>query len=218
MTLVALPLSDVDRFMLASKAVYSVRCPKCPARAGSYCQSTGGGNFAHVAAHKPRQQRIADWSDEQLIEFAALVDAQPGKLYSPFNVLPDGYYAKSEAAAAPIGAKPVKQPAPKGVRLSETMAEEIERAAANGGEISAPTTHFHGDAAYRQTINALTARGILREVGLSDFGYARDYVMTSFGWRVYRHHRLVIRRLSDEELDAGEAAAVAREAENNPHD
>lgn len=210
MTLVALPLSDVDRFMLASKAVYSVRCPKCPARAGVYCQSTGGGNFVVVAAHKPRTDRIAHWSDQQLVEFAALVAAQPGGLTYLWAALPDGYYAASEAAAAPIADK-TKAATPKGVRLSEVMAEEIERTAANGGEISAPTTHFHGDAAYRQTINALAARGILREVGLSDFGYARDYVMTPFGWKVYREHRLVIRRLSEEQIDAGEALAVARE-------
>jgi hypothetical protein len=215
MTLVVLPLSDVDRFMLASKAVYSSRCPKCPAPAGSYCRSTGGGNFAFAATHKARKARVADWSDGQLVEFAALVEAQPCPLGSLWPDLPDGYYAKSEAAAASVPAKPAKQPTPKGVRLSETMAEEIERAAVSGGEISAPTTHFHGDAAYRQTINALAARGILREVGLSDFGYARDYLMTPFGWKVYREHRLVIRRLTDDQIDAGVASALAREQTND---
>lgn len=209
MTLVALPLSDVDRYMLAGKAVRSVSCPQCKAQPGQWCQSTGGGNFAAVATHKARHERVVSWSDVQLVEFAALVKAQGSTSWAR---LPDGYYAKSEAAAAPIPVKP-KRPTPKGVRLSELMAQEIERAAANGGEISASTTHFHGDAAYRQTINALAARGILREVSLSDFGYARDYVMTVFGWRVYREHRLVIRRLSDEQMDAGEAAAVAREKE-----
>lgn len=212
MSLAALPLSDVDRFMLASKAVYAVRCPKCPALAGSYCRSTGGGNFAYVVTHKAREARIAGWSDQQLVEFAALVEAQPGQIARLWPDLPDGYYAASEAAAAPIPAKPAKQPTPKGVRLSEVQAEEIERAAHSGsGGVSASTAHFHGDAQHRLTVNALVAKGILREDGLTDDGYERWYWLTSFGWRVYREHRLVIRRLSDAEIDAGETAAVDRE-------
>lgn len=215
MTLVALPLSDVDRFMLASKAVYSVRCPKCEARAGSYCRSTGGGNFAHVATHKAREERIADWSDEQLVEFAALVTAQPGKLYSPFNALPDGFYAASEAAAKPIPPKDTKPPSPRGVRLSERQAEYVEYAAQAGGTMSVSTAHFHGDTQERQTVQALESKGILREVGESDHGWQRDYVITPFGWRVYRQHRLIIRRLSDDQIDVGEAAAIAREQNND---
>lgn len=211
MTLVALPLSDVDRFTLASKAVYAVSCPRCRAPAGSYCRSTGGGNFAHVATHRARGQRIAGWSDGQLVEFAALAAAQSSQLARLWPDLPDGYYAASEAAAAPVPA-PAKRPTPKGVRLSDTQAEEIERAAHSGsGGISASTAHFHGDAQHRQTVNALVAKGILREDGLTDDGYERWYWLTPFGWQVYRHHRLVIRRLPRDEIDAGEAAAVARE-------
>lgn len=213
MTLVALPLSDTGRFMLACKAVFSVSCPKCPAQSGDRCQSTGGGNFAVVAIHKARGGRIAGWTDAQLVEFATLVDTHRAYLRSGATGLPEGFYAASEAAAKPIPPQGTKPPSPRGVRLSERQAEEIERAAANGGQISASTQHLHGDAAYRQTINALAAKGILREVGYSDFHAARDYVMTPFGWKVYRHHKLIIRRLSDEEIDAGEAAAVAREQE-----
>jgi hypothetical protein len=217
MSLVTFPLSDTDRFMLSCKAVFSVSCPKCLHDPGGYCQSMGGGNSAVVATHKAREARIVDWTDAQLVEFAALVQAQRDRRWSWLD-LPDGFYAASEAAAKPVPPQGTKQPSPRGVRLSERQAEEIERAAANGGQISASTQHFSGDAAYRQTINALAAKGILREVDYSDFHAARDYVMTSFGWRVYREHRLIIRRLSDEEIDASEAAAVAREQEGKADD
>lgn len=144
MTLVALPLSDVDRFMLASKAVYAISCPKCEARPGQHCQSTGGGNPADVAAHKARRSRIADWSDQQLLRFAGLVRQQGS---TQWWQMPDGYYAASEAAAAPIHATAAKQPTPKGVRLSEVQAERIEWAAQAGGQTWTSTGHLHGEVA-----------------------------------------------------------------------
>ena len=212
MTVVALPLSDVDRFMLTGKAVFSVSCPKCKASAGSYCRSTGGGNFAHVVTHKARLERIAGWSDRQLVEFAALAEARRDTLARLWPDLPDGYYAKSEAAAAPDVAKPTKQPTPKGVRLSEVQAERIEHAAEVGRRTWSSTTHLDGEAAERQTVLSLVAKGILTEGALyGEFNDQREHRLTPFGWQVYRKHRLIIRRLSDEEIDAGEAAASASE-------
>lgn len=212
MTLVALPLSDVDRFMLACKAVFSVSCPRCQAPAGRSCQSTGGGNPAEVGPHKARQARIVGWSDAQLVEFAALVKAQRETRKS-WAALPSGYYAASESAAAPPPEPKAKPTSPK-LRLSEVQAERIEWAAQSGGKTSASTAHFTGDAAERQTVNALVAKGILAKGDLTADGYERRYHLTVFGWQVYREHRLVIRRLSPDEIDAGEAAAVAHDTTN----
>jgi hypothetical protein len=207
MTIAALPLSDVDRSMLAYKAVLSVSCPKCKARPGQRCQSTGGGNPADVPTHRARAARIAAWSDEQLVDFAALVRAQGSTWWTH---LPDDHYAASEAAAAPALAKAAKQPTPKGVRLSETQAERIEHTVEAGDKTWTSTTHLSGDAAERQTVQSLVAKGILTEgVPCGESNGERVHRLTPFGWQVYRQHRLIIRRLSAEEIDAGEAAATA---------
>lgn len=215
MALVTFPLSDTDRFMLSVKAVFSVSCPKCKARPGRRCQSTGGGNVAEVGPHKARHARIVNWSDAQLIEFAALVEAHRAtrKTWTP-----EGYYAASEAAAASPPESKAKPATPKGVRLTETQAERIEWAAQSGGKTSASTAHFHGDAAERQTVLSLVGKGILVEGELIADDYERRYYLTSFGWQVYRHHRLIIRRLSDDDIAAGEVAAVAREQEGKASD
>ncbi|MEU8157989.1 hypothetical protein AB0B94_30420 [Micromonospora sp. NPDC048986] len=182
-------------YYMASEAVI---CPTCKSGFGRQCQSTGGGNFAVVPTHKARLARIAGWSTEQRHTYGELVWQYRR---TPWDA-PAEVRAEAEAAAAPIPAKDTKQPTPKGVRLSENQAEEIERTAYNGGKTAAPTSHFHGDHHARQTIQALAAKGILAKGELTDDGYHREYTLTPFGWEVYRQHRLIIHRLSDEQIDA----------------
>jgi hypothetical protein len=186
-------------------APWAVSCPRCRARDGRPCVSTGGGNYAEVPTHQPRVQRVAHWTDQQRTDAVRLIQQAR---YTP-SALDDDAFAACEAAAAPITAKPVKRLTPKGVRLSEQQAERIECAVHCGGSLSAPTAHFSGDAAWRQTVQALEAKGIVAYVRLSGNGYQRDYRLTAFGWQVYRQHRLIIRRLTDAEVDAAEVAARA---------
>jgi hypothetical protein len=178
-----------------SRAARSVTCPKCDARPGQECESTGGGNRALVPTHKARWRRLTGWSEDQLAAADARVREQGGTWWAR---LPDGFYAAQEADAAPVVAK-AKPVSARGVRLSEAQAEEIERAAANGGVYHAPTSHFHGDAQQRQSSNALEAKGILRFVALTGDGYDRRMELTEFGWSVYHQHRLIIHRVPDEQ-------------------
>jgi hypothetical protein len=199
------PDAEYRRTRAYYMAADAVKCPTCRAGFGSDCRSTGGGNSAFVPTHKARTARIAGWTDEQRHEFGDAVWRYRRPSWSgpsmPVEEI-ERVAAKAEATAAPIPVKAEKQPTPKGVRLSELQAEEIERAAHGGGKTSASTAHFHGDHQHRQTINALRDKGILAEGSVSEDGYSREYTLTLFGWRVYRQHRLIIRRLSDGQIDA----------------
>lgn len=189
-------------------AVQSVACPKCEARPGEDCKSTGGGNYQTVSPHQARRARIANWTAEQLADAQALVKAQGRTMW--WN-LPADYYAATELAAAPI-VREEKLATPKGVRLSEIQAERIEQAAEHRqGRGSVSTAHFHGDHQDRQTMNALEAKGIFRFVGLTADGYDRRMELTAFGWQVYRQHRLIIRRMAD--ADAAVFETKARDVE-----
>lgn len=179
-------------------AEQAVTCPKCKAGFGRECESTGGGNSAVVPFHKPRRDRVAGWSTEQRHLYGELARRYCRR---PWDA-PADEVAAAEVAAAPIPAKAEKQPTPKGVRISNNQAEEIERAAYGGGKTSASTAHFHGDHQHRQTILALAAKGILAEGALSEDHYSREYTLTDFGWQVYRQHRLIIHRLTDEQINA----------------
>lgn len=176
-------------------AARSVKCSKCPAQNGAECRTTGGGNAALVTTHKARWDRIAHWSEQQLSTAHDMVKQEGRSAF--WSRMPDGFYAEQEAAAAPIVAK-AKAATPKGVRLSESQAERIERAAAKAGVYHVSTAHFHGDAVDRQSVNALEEKGILRFVELADHGYERRMELTEFGWNVYHQHRLIIRRVPDE--------------------
>lgn len=189
-------------------AVQSVACPKCSARPGEDCKSTGGGNYQTVTPHQARWARIANWTAEQLADAQTKVKAQ-GRTW--WAHLPADYYAATELAAAPI-VREEKPATPKGVRLSEIQAERIEQAAEHReGRDSSSTAHFHGDHQDRQTMNALEAKGIFRFVELTADGYDRLMELTAFGWQVYRQHRLIIRRMADSA--AAEFEAKARDAE-----
>ena len=72
----------------------------------------------------------------------------------------------------------------------------------------APTTHFDGDHATRQTIQALEAKGIVVEVGTAEHG-ERLMRLTEFGWAVYRQNRRIIHRLTADQIDAAEKKAQA---------
>lgn len=201
---------DPQAWLASRYAVKTVTCPRCEARPGQECQSTGGGNGGPVSTHAVRFERIAAWSPGQMFAASDLVKAQ-GRTW--WAHLPVGYYAATEAAAAPIVVK-TRTATPKGVRLSEAQAERIEWAAQSEGRYDVSTAHFHGDAADRQSVNALEEKGILRFVETIDHGYSRRLELTAFGWQVYRQHRLVIRNLPDEvaaDLEAKAAAAEARQ-------
>lgn len=191
------------------KAVYAVACAAhCKAAAGDQCHSTGGGNPQLVPPHARRWLRLAGWDVAKLSAAQDLVLAQGRK---PWWHMPDGYYTQTEGWASPI-TEARRAFTAKGVRLSETQAEEIERAAANVGVLHVSTAHFHGDAAHRQTVNSLEAKGILRHVGNTSDGYDRRMELTSFGWQVYRQHRLILHRFLADDV-AAELELAARNAE-----
>ncbi len=102
-----------------------------------------------------------------------------------------------------------KIPAPTGVRLTENQAERIEQMVQGEqpGTFWYPTTHFHGCAEIRQTLNALKAKGIAEEVAGSDDWSGHAVRLTPFGWQVHRQHRLIIRRLDEAEVHRLEAEA-----------
>lgn len=181
------------------RAAIAVICPKCRAVGGQPCQSTGGGNRADVVTHKARIARIAGLTNQVQDEAAAKVRTMGLRWYGRSHE-----FAAFEAQAAPIPVRTGKQPTPNGVRLSEVQAEEIERYVYGGGFGWVSTTHFHGDDQHRRTVNALEGKGIVEFVEPEDYG--RRMKLTEFGWQVYRQHRLVIRRLSEEQI----AEQVAR--------
>jgi hypothetical protein len=188
-------------------AARSVSCPKCKAKPGSACMSTGGGNPAEVATHKARRNRVQDWADE----FAA----QAGQLaksvaYKRWDDWAPSLFDQYEAVATAIPVKGAKPLTPKGVQLSEKQAEEIERYVMSSGRGYISTAHFSGDHQDRQTANALEAKGIIRFVEMTADHYDRRMELTPFGWQVYRQHRLIIRRLDEPEVDALEAKAGVR--------
>lgn len=191
--------------MWASRAV---SCPKCKARPGLACMSTGGGNPAQVATHAVRDRRVRDWSDEFAAEAGRLAKSVARKSWDDWS---PSIFDRFEAAAKPSPSASVKQSTPKGVRLSEVQAEEIEGYVLRGGVGHVSTAHFHGDAQHRQTVNALDAKGIVRFVAMTSDGYDRRMELTPFGWQVYRQHRAIIRKLSEAEVDALEAAALSVE-------
>jgi hypothetical protein len=183
-------------------AAQAVRCPKCRQPGGMGCTSTGGGNAAPVSTHKARTDRIGGWTNAVQEHAATLVRAVGYHGYAR-----ESLFAVFEQAAKPIPGKAMKQYTPKGVRLSEKQAEEIEYMVMAGGVGGCSTAHFHGDHQERQTVIALEGKGIVEWTGYSDGGYTRNARLTAFGWQVYRQHRLIIRRLDDAEVDRLESAA-----------
>ncbi|MER7331795.1 MULTISPECIES: hypothetical protein [unclassified Micromonospora] len=186
---VTVELTDYQRMRAYYLADQAVKCPKCGSGFGAECQSTGGGNYATVFTHKARRDRTAHWTDQQRQQYGELVWRQR---CLPWEA-PADHVAEAEATAKPIPAKAQKPVTPKGVRLSEQQAERIEIAAAHGGKTLGPLGHFSGDAAWRQTVLSLVAKGILAEGEVVDHGYSREYTLTDFGWQVYANHRLIIR-------------------------
>jgi len=185
---------DVPEFP-APRAALAVACPKCKQPGGGHCESTGGGNRQSVATHKARLDRVAGWSNA-VQEHAEMLM----KTIGHHGYLLADLFGAFEAAAAPIPAKGARKATPKGVQLSEKGAEFIEYAALAGGYLSAPLSHFHGEAQIRQTVNALEAKGIVAEVSRDAAGYDRTMKLTEFGWAVYDQHRLIIKRLTDEQV------------------
>lgn len=195
---------EVPMFPLAY-AAQAVSCPKCKQPGGIGCSSTGGGNAISVPTHRTRTARVAGWTNA-VQEHAAMLVRTVGHHGYARQCL----FAVFELAAAPIPTKSNGQPTPKGVRLSEKQAEEIERAVHGDGTLYYPTAHFHGCADIRKTINALESKGIVEFVRGTDDYYGRIFRLTPFGWQVYRQHRLIIRRLTEAEVDALEAKAGVR--------
>jgi hypothetical protein len=178
-------------YVCAFLAALAVTCPRCKARPGSPCQSTGGGNPAEVVTHRARERRVEGFTEAQTKTAQALIKQARSASYQGYRVDLSAKFAVFESVAAPVKAdKPVT---PKGVRLSELQAEEIEGFAYRGGKGTASTAHFHGDHQHRQTINALVAKGILAECSYVNHGYSREYTLTGFGWQVYLNHRLIFR-------------------------
>jgi hypothetical protein len=182
-------------------AAIAVVCPKCRASGGQHCQSTGGGNRSDVVTHKARIARIAGLPN-RVQDAAADQVRKVGRSWYGRSA----GFAAFEALAVPISVKSAKPLTPKGVRLSEQQAEEIERYVLRGGYGWIPTAHFSGDAQHRQTANALESKGIFEFVEMTSDGDDRRMKLTEFGWEVYWQHRLIIRRLTEAEV----AERVAR--------
>lgn len=194
MTAPTVELTDYQQMRAVGYAPRTVTCPKCKAHPGQECQSTGGGNPRPVADHRARLDRVAHWTPEQRLTFGALVIRQ-GRTW--WANMPAGYYAEPEAAAKPVAAKPAKPVTPRGVQLSQPQADRIELAAEAGGRYTVSTAHFHGDAADRQSVQALAAKRVFELVGEENHGWDRVYKLTDFGWQVYGQHRLISRRLPE---------------------
>lgn len=191
--------ADIDLIDVL-RAPLAVTCPKCAARPAHECESTGGGNRTHVTTHKARELRVTGWVDEFAAEAGRLVRQVFHKSWEDRAAVD---WSQFEQAATPIAA--TAAPAgPASVRLSEKQASRIELAAQDG-VLYAPTSHFHGDAARRQSINALEAKGIVEQFDTTPDGYDRLMRLTQFGWLVYRQHPKVIRRLNESEIARGEA-------------
>jgi hypothetical protein len=183
------------------RAPLAVTCPRCQARPGYDCESTGGGNRAYVATHKARELLVAHWSDEFAADAGRLVRSVLRATYAARAAVD---WTRFEAAAAPTAVN-TAQPSPAAVRLSEKQAARIELAAETG-VLHAPTSHFHGDAARRQTLHALEAKGIVVQFDMTPDGYDRLLRLTAYGWQVYRQHPKVIRRLTVDEIAERETA------------
>lgn len=189
-------------------AALAVACPKCKSVPDFGCVSTGGGNGGSVVTHKARIDRVRHWTN-RFMDRAEQAYRTGHRLWWAGGDVPAGLFDEFEQAATPIVVK-AKPTSPKGVQLSEKQAEYVEYAAQGGGILYAPTAHFHGDHQARQAINALEAKGIVEFVKYTNSGYNRLMRLTSFGWQVYRQHRLIIRRLPAAEVDALEAQALKR--------
>jgi hypothetical protein len=187
----------------APRAALAVRCPKCRQPGGSMCESTGGGNRQYVPTHKARLDRVAGWTNAVQGHAEMLV-----KAVGHYGYGNAGLFACFEQAAKPIPVKGAKPATPKGVRLSEAQAAMVELAVHFDpvGVVYCPTTHLSGDHETRQSVLALEAKGIVVQDGTVDGD--RLMRLTPFGWLVYRQHRLIIRRLSEVEVDEFEAAAL----------
>ena len=190
--------ADVD-LLDVLRAPLAVACPKCQAKPGYYCESTGGGNRAYVPTHKTREARVDGWVDGFAAAAGRLVKSV---LQLPFAERDAADWLPFELTAKPFTPKPAVSP--ESVYLSPKQARAVEQAAENDG-LYAPTSHFHGDAQRRQTVNALEAKGILESAGSTPDGYGREMRLTAFGWQVYRQHPQVIRRLDEEEITRREA-------------
>jgi hypothetical protein len=200
---------DVPMFP-APRAALAVRCPKCRQPGGSPCESTGGGNRQYVPTHKARLDRVKGWTNAVLEHAEVLVKAVGHYGYGTASL-----FAMFEQAAKPIPVRGSKPATPKGVQLSDAQAEYIEWAvqrAEEPGVLYCPTGHLSGDHGTRQSILALEAKGIVVQDGTTEDN-DRLMRLTPFGWQVYRQHRLIIRRLSEAEVDALEAKANKQQPE-----
>lgn len=166
-------------------ATLAITCPRCGATRGQNCRSTGGGNPATVADHKPRRDRIQHWTHAQL-QYAGRIAVESRPWGGNIPEVADEVWAELETAAAPMPEPKTRPSNPRTMRLSGPQRALVEQLAANGGHGYAPASHFHGDAVRRRTSNALADKGII-VVGRGD-GYDRPIRLTELGWAVYEQH------------------------------
>jgi hypothetical protein len=90
-------------------------------------------------------------------------------------------------------------------------AQRIEWAA-EAGQYFAPGQNaaLHGEAAERTCADGLERAGLIVQVAENPGGEG-VFALTVAGWKVYREHRLVIRRLTEEQIREDEALAAERE-------
>lgn len=101
--------------------------------------------------------------------------------------------------------------APRRHRLTDAQAQRIEVAAHYGQVYAAGQyANFAGDAAERAVADALVHHGLMEAVAADQYG-ERKLHLTAEGWRTYWHHRLVIRRLPDDQ-HAGTCPCAEEEA------
>jgi hypothetical protein len=181
------------------RAPLAVSCPRCKALPAHECESTGGGNRAYVATHKARITRVEGWPDDLAAEAGRLVRSVLRASYEDRAAVD---WSRFETAATPIAVPTPLSPVT--VRLSAKQAHHIE-VAAQDGFLYSPTSHFHGDARRRQSINALDQKGIVEFDAYTPDGYDRLLRLTAFGWQVYRQHPQIVRRLNEDEIARREA-------------
>lgn len=108
---------------------------------------------------------------------------------------PNGYRTYHKARERAVAGQPPRKPGKP--RLTDAQAQRIE-AAAEYEVIYAAGQYatLGGDATERAVGDALLRHGWVEQTGESPSG-ERTMRLTAEGWRMYWHHRLVIRRLPD---------------------
>lgn len=116
-------------------------------------------------------------------------------------ITPNGWTANFHRERADLAYGRTKPARTRKHRLTDPQAVRIEVAAEYGQFYAAGQyANFSGDAAERAVADALLRAELVEQV--AEDAYERTLRLTAEGWRTYWHHKLVIRRLPDDQHDS----------------